>query len=67
MRFAGTPTTVIFMSKSKRAGQRVLASITRFLASRLKLKVNPEKSAVARPWDRKFLGYSMTFHTAAKA
>ena len=48
--------------KSKRAGQRVLASITRYLASKLKLKVNSEKSAVARPWDRKFLGYSMTFH-----
>ncbi len=48
--------------KSKRAGQRVLESITRFLSHRLKLKVNSEKSAVARPWDRKFLGYSMTFH-----
>lgn len=48
--------------KSKRAGQRVLESLTRFLANRLKLKVNAEKSAVARPWNRKFLGYSMTFH-----
>jgi RNA-directed DNA polymerase len=48
--------------KSRRAGQRVLESITRFLSHRLKLKVNSEKSAVARPWDRKFLGYSMTFH-----
>ena len=48
--------------KSKRAGQRLLASITRYLASKLKLKVNSEKSAVDRPWDRKFLGYSMTFH-----
>lgn len=48
--------------KSKRAGQRILASITRYLANKLKLKVNPEKSAVARPWERKFLGYSMTFH-----
>jgi RNA-directed DNA polymerase len=48
--------------KSKRAGQRVLESITRFLTGRLKLKVNAEKSAVARPWERKFLGYSMTFH-----
>ena len=48
--------------QSKRAGQRVLESLTRFLANRLKLKVNSEKSAVARPWDRKFLGYSMTFH-----
>jgi RNA-directed DNA polymerase len=48
--------------QSKQAGQRVLASITRYLASKLKLKVNSEKSAVARPWERKFLGYSMTFH-----
>jgi RNA-directed DNA polymerase len=48
--------------RSKRAGQRVLAGITRFLAGRLKLKANAEKSAVARPWERKFLGYSMTFH-----
>jgi RNA-directed DNA polymerase len=48
--------------KSKRAGQRVLESITRYLSSKLGLKVNSEKSAVARPWNRKFLGYSMTFH-----
>jgi len=48
--------------KSERAGQRVLESITRFLTKRLKLKVNSEKSAVSRPWYRKFLGYSMTFH-----
>ena len=48
--------------QSKRAGQRVLSSLTRFLTDRLKLKVNAEKSAVARPWGRKFLGYSMTFH-----
>jgi RNA-directed DNA polymerase len=48
--------------KTRRAGQRVLDSLTRFLEDKLKLKVNSEKSAVARPWDRKFLGYSMTFH-----
>lgn len=48
--------------RSKRAGERVLASITWFLAKRLKLKVNQTKSAVDRPWNRKFLGYSMTFH-----
>jgi RNA-directed DNA polymerase len=40
----------------------VLASIAQFLTAKLRLKVNSEKSAVARPWDRKFLGYSMTFH-----
>ena len=36
-----------------------MASITRFLADTLKLKVNVAKSAVARPWTRKFLGYSI--------
>ena len=46
--------------KSKRAGDRTLESITEFLKQKLKLTVNHEKSAVARPWDRKFLGYSMT-------
>ncbi len=48
--------------RSKRAGQRVLASVTQFLAKQLKLKINQTKSAVERPWKRKFLGYSMTFH-----
>ena len=48
--------------KSRRAGERVLGSITGYLERKLKLKVNQEKSAVARPWERKFLGYSMTFH-----
>jgi RNA-directed DNA polymerase len=47
---------------SRRAGQRVLASVRSFLERRLRLKVNLEKSAVARPWERKFLGYSMTSH-----
>jgi RNA-directed DNA polymerase len=46
---------------SKQAGERVMKSVIRFLESRLKLKVNREKSAVDRPGRRKFLGYSMTF------
>jgi RNA-directed DNA polymerase len=45
---------------SERAGRRVMASVTRFLTRRLKLKVNQTKSAVARPWQRKFLGFSFT-------
>jgi RNA-directed DNA polymerase len=45
---------------SQRAGERVKESITQFLSKRLKLKVNEEKSAIDRPWKRKFLGYSMT-------
>ena len=46
--------------RSRRAGQRVMASITRFISDKLKLKVNESKSAVARPWERKFLGFSFT-------
>ena len=48
--------------KSKRAGLRVLESITSFVEKKLKLKINREKSAVARPPQRKFLGYSFTWH-----
>ena len=48
--------------RTKRSGERVLPSITRFLERRLRLRVNQCKSAVARPWQRRFLGYSMTFH-----
>jgi RNA-directed DNA polymerase len=48
--------------QTRRSGERVMASVSRFLENRLKLKVNPEKSAVDRPWKRKFLGYSMTWH-----
>src|SRR5215467_1524140 len=45
---------------SERAGQRVMESITRFITVKLKLKVNEAKSAVARPQERKFLGFSFT-------
>jgi len=47
--------------KSKRAGDRVLKSITKFLEQKLKLKVNDEKSAVSSPTKRKFLGYSFYY------
>jgi RNA-directed DNA polymerase len=46
--------------KSARAGQRVLASVTRFLTRRLKPTVNAAKSAVDRPWRRTFLGFTFT-------
>jgi RNA-directed DNA polymerase len=46
--------------RSRRAGERVLDSLERFLAKRLRLEVNRAKSAVDRPWRRKFLGYSVT-------
>jgi RNA-directed DNA polymerase len=51
---------------SERAGVDLLTSLTGFLAKRLKLTVNQAKSAVARPWQRKFLGYSMTWHQKPK-
>jgi len=47
--------------KSLKAAQRVKTSITRFLTIKLRLKVNEEKSAVSRPWLRKFLGFTF-FH-----
>ena len=47
--------------KSKRAGERVLKSITKFLEQNLKLKVNTEKSAVSSPTRRKFLGYGFYY------
>ena len=46
--------------RSRRAGERVMASVSRFLTVRLKLKVNETKSAVARPEQRKFLGFSIS-------
>jgi RNA-directed DNA polymerase len=45
---------------SRRAGQRVMESLAKFITVRLKLRVNSEKSAVGRPWERKFLGFSFT-------
>jgi len=51
---------------SERTGVGLLQSLTEFLAERLKLKVNMAKSAVARPWQRKFLGYSLTWHPKPK-
>jgi len=48
--------------RSRRAGERVMASITAFITCKLKLRVNQQKSAVARPWQRKFLGFSFTLH-----
>jgi len=52
--------------RSKAAGERVMASLERFLVERLRLQVNREKSAVARPWGRKFLGYSVTVERKTK-
>jgi group II intron reverse transcriptase/maturase len=47
---------------TKASGERVMSSITLFLSERLKLTVNQAKSAVGRPWNRTFLGYTMSWH-----
>jgi group II intron reverse transcriptase/maturase len=46
--------------RSRRAGERVLDGVERFLSEKLRLTVNRAKSAVDRPWNRKFLGFSFT-------
>jgi len=51
---------------SQRAGERVKASVTKYLLETLRLKVNEKKSAVARPWKRKFLGYTVTMDKATR-
>jgi RNA-directed DNA polymerase len=45
--------------RSEKAGRRVMESLTRFIERRLKLQINTEKSAVARPWRRSFLGFTV--------
>ena len=52
--------------RSRSAGERVMKSLTEFVGQRLRLRVNAEKSAVARPWERKFLGYSLTWHRQSR-
>jgi len=52
--------------RSRRAGERVMKSVTRFIHTKLKLKVNESKSAVAEPRERKFLGFSFTSHESPK-
>ena len=57
----------IYVAKPGGQENGCMAGLTRFLGQRLKLKVNVAKSAVARPWQRKFLGYSLTWHREAEA
>ena len=52
--------------RSRIAGWRVMNGIRRFLEEVLKLRINAEKSAVARPWERKFLGFSVTAHRESR-
>jgi RNA-directed DNA polymerase len=52
--------------RSRVAGDRVMSGVRTFLEGALKLRVNAEKSAVARPWERKFLGFSCTTHRESR-
>ena len=60
LRFARYADDCNIYVRSRRAGERVLQSVTRWLATKLRLKVNQSKSAVDRPWRRKFLGFTFT-------
>lgn len=51
---------------SKRTAERVMKSIGDFIEQKLRLKINKEKSAIGRPWERTLLGYSFTNHKEVK-
>ncbi|MEI2781009.1 MAG: group II intron reverse transcriptase/maturase [Candidatus Competibacter sp.] len=58
-RFARYADDCNILVKSQRAGERVMANVTRLVSDSLRLTVNPLKSAVDRPWNRKFLGFTV--------
>lgn len=60
LRFARYADDCNIYVKSERAGKRIMESLVKFLTTKLKLKVNQNKSAVAHPWERKFLGFTFT-------
>jgi len=60
LRFARYADDCNIYVRSRRAGERVLQSVTRWLDKKLRLAVNQQKSAVDRPWNRKFLGFTFT-------
>src|SRR5438034_3036115 len=66
LRFARYADDCNIYVRSRRAGERVMESMTRFITTKLKLKVNAQKSAVAQPGERKFLGFSFTFNREPK-
>ncbi len=66
LRFARYADDCNIYVSSRRAGERVMESVTRFITGKLRLRVNQGKSAVARPWERKFLGFSFTAHRQPK-
>ena len=59
-RFARYADDCNIVVRSERAGKRVMASVTRFIEDSLRLTVNARKSAVDRPWNRKFLGFTVS-------
>ncbi|MDA8154159.1 group II intron reverse transcriptase/maturase [Acidithiobacillus ferridurans] len=59
-RFARYADDCNILVRSKRAGERVMGSVTRYVSDTLRLTVNPLKSAVDRPWKRKFLGFTVS-------
>ena len=64
LRFVRYADDFMIYVKSKRAGERVMKSVSKFITDKLRLKVNEEKSAVSHPWYRCFLGFSFTSNRA---
>jgi RNA-directed DNA polymerase len=60
LRFVRYADDCVIFVRSERAGNRVIESISRFIEKKLRLKVNRDKSAVGRPWERKYLGFCVT-------
>ena len=60
LRFVRYADDCVIFVRSKRAANRVMESIRRFIEKRPRLKVNREKSAIGRPWERKYLGFCVT-------
>src|SRR3990172_9606742 len=60
LRFVRFADDIVIYVKSRRAGQRVLQSVTRFITRRMRLKINADKSGVNHPWASKFLGFTFT-------
>lgn len=60
LRFVRYADDIVIFVRSRKAGERVLESVTRFLQNRMKLKVNNTKSSVELPWNTKFLGFRIT-------
>jgi len=60
LRFVRYADDCVILVKSERAANRVMESVSRFIEKKLRLKVNREKSAIGRPWDRKYLGFCLT-------